>query len=620
MGVSGCGKSTIGTLLAENLQIPFYDGDDFHSVDNVEKMKAGTPLDDYDRGNWLENINIKAQDCESRGVSAVFACSALKNKYREVLSTKLNNFIWVYLKGSSESILERLNKRVGHFMPIELLKSQFATLEEPRNALIIDLTKSKEDIIVEIVSKMNKKEFGLVGLGVMGKSLARNLARNGTRLSLYNRFVENKEVKIAEKFVDEYQELADSIGFEDLPQFVSSLSTPRKIFLMIKAGTVTDLFLDLLLPLLEPEDIVIDGGNSHFRDTKRRIERLNNIGMYFIGTGVSGGEKGALEGPSIMPSGNKDAYELLQPYFEKIAAKDKSGLPCCKYIGIEGSGHFIKMVHNGIEYAEMQLLAEVYALLRYKNGLQPKEISSVFESWNITNLGSYLLEITAKLLKKTEPNGAFLIDRILDKAGNKGTGNWSSIEAIELGNPSTMITSALFARYLSTIKFQNEDLDSKTSASKEVLNIDIIKEAYALARIINHQQGFKLISEASKKYTWKLNFSEIARIWTNGCIIRSVLMESLVEELKNIEGDLLNSKNIRNTITGSKTKLKDAILSFIEADIPAPCFLSSLDYINALENKVKTANIIQAQRDFFGAHTYQRNDEMSEAYYHTEWE
>ena len=466
---------------------------------------------------------------------------------------------------------------------------------------------------------LQKSSFGIIGLGVMGKSLARNFANKGVNLSLYNRNVPGKEEQIANKSINDYPELNTAKGFEDLKLFVDSLQKPRKIFLMIKAGEETTQFIHEIMPLLSPDDILIDGGNSYFGDTKMHIDLLKTEQIHFIGTGVSGGELGALNGPSIMPSGDPKAYSEIEYYLNLIAAKDINGQPCCTYIGPEGSGHFVKMVHNGIEYAEMQLIAETYAYLRYVSKLNPEAISSIFKEWNAGELNSYLLEITSQLLLKKE-NESYLIDIILDVAGNKGTGNWTTISASELGIPSTMITSALFARYLSTIKeavtsLQNKNFEVKVSST---ISESLIKDSYKLARITNHQQGFLLLQTASNHYNWNLNLQEIARIWTNGCIIRSVFMEQVIL-LFQTQNDIFDDLSIKELITNLKPALKEFCVSAIQHDLTIPCHFSALDYLNTLRGNYATANIIQAQRDYFGAHTYQKIGDISGKYYHTQW-
>lgn len=620
MGVSGSGKTTIGQLLASQLGIEFFDGDDFHSASNIEKMKAGQPLDDHDRYDWLKNINGIANKVLAAHTSAVIACSALKKQYREIISANLKpSIIWIYLHGTKELIQQRMANRKNHYMPVALLQSQFDILEIPNESIKIDISLDPQTMVNTILQETNKSTLGVVGLGVMGKSLARNWARAGVKLSLYNRFVKGVEEQVAEKTIQAYPELENASGFEDLPSFVHSLAKPRIIFMMIKAGKETDVFIDEILPHLEAGDILIDGGNSHYADTKNRIAYLEKQLIHFIGTGVSGGEKGALYGPSIMPSGSFEAYQKIEHLLYSIAAKDKNGNPCSAYIGPEGSGHFVKMVHNGIEYAEMQLIAETYAYLRYIQGLDPYNIAQVFDEWNQGSLHSYLLESTVQILQKKEGE-SYLIDLILDVAGNKGTGNWATIAASELGIPAGMITGALFARYISTLKESVRHLKqaSITNIHSTQLNIDTIKAAYTAARIINHQQGFLIIRTASLEYNWNLDISNIARIWTNGCIIRSTLMEKLIPAFRE-HYELFEFPEFKEEILRLKPELKSFCISALEFDLSIPCYTASLDYLNSLSATYATANIIQAQRDFFGAHTYQKKNDSSGAYYHTEW-
>ena len=449
IGVSGVGKSTIGCLLAEVLNVPFYDGDDFHSESNVLKMSSGKPLDDKDRAGWLHSLNdLARQEADKKG--CVIACSALRAVYREKLSDGIwSNVHWIYLNGSFDEIKSRIDKRKGHFMGAGLLLSQFDTLEEPNQAIKVDISLTPKKIIEVISKQLEKSTFGLFGLGVMGKSLARNLANKGFKISLFNRHVDGTEEDVAKNFKEEFSELSSSLPFDDLKAFFDSLQKPRKIMLMVNAGKVIDDVIEDLLPHLEEGDILIDGGNSNYNDSNKRTEYLKSKKIRFVGAGVSGGEEGALKGPSIMPGCEKDTYKAVQPFLEAIAAKDAGGLPCCTRIGTGGSGHFVKMVHNGIEYVEMQLLAEVFTLLK-ATGKDPDQIADVLETWKVT-ANSYLLEITIDILRKKEGDD-WLVNKIMDKAGNKGTGNWTAIASAQLGMPSTMITSALYARYISFFK------------------------------------------------------------------------------------------------------------------------------------------------------------------------
>ena len=619
MGVSGCGKSTIGNMLADDLKIQFFDGDNYHPKENIKKMSSGNALNDDDRHGWLVTLNELAKE-QLKNNSCVIVCSALKQKYRTLLSQGIEERTkWVYLSGSFEIIYNRINSRKDHFMSSKLLQSQFDTLEIPENAINIDIEQSPEEIIKKIKEElMDKSEFGLLGLGVMGKSLCRNLANNGFNISMFNRHVEGVEENVAKDFKSEYDELASSRPFDDLKKFVESIQQPRKIMLMVNAGKTVDIVINDLLPHLSEGDIIIDGGNSNYNKTKERFEYLKSKSIHFIGTGVSGGEEGALKGPSIMPSGDLNAYKKVQPFLEAIAAKDENNLPCCTYIGPEGSGHFVKMVHNGIEYAEMQLLAEVFGILS-ATGKNPDQIADILENWK-TTANSYLLEITIDILRKKEGND-WLVHKILDKAGNKGTGNWATIATAQLGAPTTMIATALFARYIS---FYKEDRVEayKTFRDNAKLKFDMssddLLKTYQFARIVNHYQGINMIHQASESYNWNLNLSEIARIWTAGCIIKSDLMVELVEVLKS-SPSILKSVKIIDKIKSLKPSTNKVIAECILKELPIPCLSEAVNFFNSYTTSDSSANLIQAQRDYFGAHTYQRIDDSSGKFHHTNW-
>lgn len=619
MGVSGVGKSTIGILLSEELKIPFFDGDDFHPEGNILKMSKGEALNDDDRLGWLQTLN-KLAIKRLKNSGCIIVCSALKESYREILSANIRaSSKWVFLNGSFEQIQDRINDRQGHFMNSDLLQSQFDILEEPKDAINVEISSTPKNIVEMISKQLSKKsEFGLFGLGVMGKSLARNLAGKEFGISLFNRHVDGQEVDVAKNFQKEFEELSSAIPFDSLEPFVNSLQRPRKIMLMVNAGKIVDSVIEDLLPFLDEGDILIDGGNSNYNKTKERFEYLESKNLRFVGTGVSGGEEGALKGPSIMPGCDKETYKDVQPFLEAIAAKDANNLPCCTWIGTGGSGHFVKMVHNGIEYVEMQLLAEVFNILKAM-GKNPDQTASILESWKET-ANSYLLEITIDILRKKEGN-EWLVNKIMDKAGNKGTGNWTTIASAQLGVPSTMIASALFARYTSFYKEERVEANGNFAPDNNPnleFSIDDILKAYQFARLLNHYQGFKLIQVASDNHNWGLNLSELSRIWTNGCIIRSDLMIELVTIFKASDNLLINDDIIR-MINALKPSAKKVVSECVLNEVAIPNLSESINFLNSFSVANSSANLIQAQRDYFGAHTYQRNDDDTNKFHHTDW-
>lgn len=619
MGVSGCGKTTIGKQLALEQGLPFFDADDFHPKANIEKMKNDLPLSDSDRLPWLYTLAEKIYDWENNE-GAVLACSALQESYRKILSTKQSNIFWVYLSGTFEVISERLKKRTNHYMKSELLKSQFDTLEVPDYGVHVNIENSIDEIVQHINSKlkqMNHSEFGVIGLGIMGKSLSLNIAEKGFDISVFNR-PEYGEELVVSNFIKDNHTLKNISGFTDLEPFVASLATPRKILIMIKAGNAIDSVINQLIPYLSKGDIIIDGGNSYYKDTEKRSDYLANKEVHFVGCGISGGEEGARKGPSMMPGGTLESYKNIASILETISAKDKNGKPCCNYIGPGGAGHFVKMVHNGMEYAEMQLLTEVYAIMRIS--MDNEKIAQIISHWKSLDLSSYLLEITIDILQKKEGN-QYLLDIILDSAGSKGTGSWSSKAALDLGSVNTMMSSAVFARYVSSFKEKRQSLSSRLKYVSEKIeepNIKVLEKAYRFARMINHYQGFELIRLASIEYHWKLNLSEIARIWTNGCIIRSDFMEKSVEIFKENE-NYFEDQSIFKGLMSSESSVKDCIAYGLDKRIPLDTFYAAYNYWIAITTENLPANLIQAQRDYFGAHTYQRKDDSTFNYYHTNW-
>ncbi|RZV70547.1 MAG: NADP-dependent phosphogluconate dehydrogenase [Flavobacteriaceae bacterium] len=464
-----------------------------------------------------------------------------------------------------------------------------------------------------------KSEFGIIGLGVMGKSLARNFSSKGFNLSLFNRHVSGKEENVAKEFIKVHDELRICQSFDDLEKFVSSLETPRKILIMVNAGEAIDSVISDLLDFIQPNDILIDGGNSHYKATNRRKNKLSEANVQFVGMGVSGGEEGALKGPSLMPGCDQQAYSKIEHYLKEIAAKDYEGNPCCRFIGNEGAGHFVKMVHNGIEYAEMQLIAEIYSILRYINKIDPNNISEILTDWNRSEIQNYLLESTAIILKK-KTGDDYVLDSILDQASHKGTGAWTSMAAAELGVPFTMSTAALNARFISSLKETRVKISKEIELKRdaEPLDLNSIKHAYKLARIVNHIQGFMLIESASKSYSWNIDLKNVAKVWTNGCIIASKLMIKLANNLEK-DSSLIENTLMFDQVKMNYTDLKRTVSGALQGSFPIPCLSESLNYINAITQADGVGNLIQAQRDFFGAHTYKLKDDPEGPSHHTEW-
>lgn len=588
-------------------------------------MSAGHPLNDEDRQPWLQALADQLLTSEQKG-GAVLACSALKNWYREKLSVS-DNLRWIHLTGSRDLIWERMLARKNHYMKAGMLDSQIAVWEKPQTGFLLDITGTPGQLLEaslhNLISQPMKMKMGVIGMGVMGKSLALNLAEKGVPVSLYNRFVAGKEEGIAKKVLEENPEFSNMLAFEDLQQFVDSLEKPRRILMMIPAGAAIDAQLDALIPILEKDDLVIDGGNSFYLDSDRRVNRLKEVGMHFLPMGVSGGEEGARKGPSIMPGGNAEGYAMVEDFLGRISAKDKDGKPCVTYVGPGGSGHFIKMVHNSIEYGEMQVLAELVHLLRFGFGCSAEQVSGIFSDWGKGELKSFLLEITADLLLFKE-NGELLLDKILDQAGQKGTGAWSLTTALEYGIPYSPLAEAVNARGVSGEKamrvafsktFQHEF--QKVEGSLEAW-LPKIKEAYGLARIINHEVGFRLMKTVSDTKGWNLNFNEIARIWTNGCIIRSGLMETISANYSD-QVSFFEMTGVKEQVISGRKALAELVGLGLTHGFALPVMSAGINYLLGRITAESSASVIQAQRDYFGAHTYQRKDDPSGKFYHTQW-
>jgi 6-phosphogluconate dehydrogenase len=609
MGVAGVGKTTIGLALSKAAGIPFFDGDDYHSSSNRDKMSAGIALSDEDRTAWLFELQAVIENTLHKS-SCILACSALKKAHRAILEKNSNAIQFVYLEGSKKLIEQRLENRIGHYFPASLLASQLETLEPPENAFTISIAQSPSAIVEMIMKTVfnqntKKAEVGLMGLGVMGKSLTQNFVRNGISVAVYNRELKGVEESVAKNFVESLPLLKDTEAFCDYTSFIDALQSPKKIFLLIEAGRATEAVLSELAILLNKGDIIIDLGNTFYKETETRIHNFAKKGIHLIGAGISGGERGALNGASIMPSGTKDAYDLVAPYLNSIAAKDKNNQACSTYIGEGGSGHFVKMVHNGIEYAEMQLLAEIYGLERAA-GKNPTEIAKMLSSWKLDKLDSFLLNATINILN-TKEGEQWLIDKIVDVSESKGTGTWATNALTNAAIPASVIANALYARQISSYKNLRVQLEKNYPNKKEGISINeaSLKNAYHFTRMIIHFQAFWLLDEFSKKNNWHLNLSEIARIWTKGCIIQSDLMETLVPILK-ITPTILLDERITEQIKTTAPAATEIAITALENKIATPIISDAIQFFNAISTADSTANLIQAQRDFFGAHTFLR--------------
>ena len=618
MGVAGVGKTTIGLALSKAVGIPFFDGDDYHSSSNRDKMSAGIALSDEDRTHWLLALQALI-DSSLKSSSCIIACSALKKAHRAILEKNSNSIRFVYLQGNKKLIEQRLENRIGHYFPASLLASQLDTLEPPENAFTVSITESPSAIVELIMKtvlnqKTKKAEIGLMGLGVMGKSLAQNFVRSGIKFAVYNRELKGVEESVAKNFVESLPLLKDTQAFCDYTSFIDSLQSPKKIFLMIESGRATEAVLSELAILLNKGDIIIDLGNTFYKETETRIIHFAQKGIHLIGAGISGGEQGALNGPSIMPSGAKEAYDLVAPYLNSVAAKDKNNQACSTYIGEGGTGHFVKMVHNGIEYAEMQLLSEIYGLASAA-GKNPTEIANMLFVWKADKLDSFLLNATINILN-TKEGDHWLIEKIVDVSESKGTGTWATNALTNAAVPASLIANALYARQISSYKNLRVQLAKNYPNKKEIISLNetALKNAYHFTRMVIHFQGFWLLDEFSKNNNWQLNLSEIARIWTKGCIIQSELMEALVPILK-ITPTILLETSITEQIKNTAPAASEIVIQALENKIATPIISDAIQFFNAISTAHSTANLIQAQRDFFGAHKFLRIDATATEHY-----
>lgn len=467
---------------------------------------------------------------------------------------------------------------------------------------------------------MSRQQIGVVGMAVMGRNLALNIESRGYTVSVFNRSREKTEEVIAE---NPGKKLAPYYTVEE---FVESLETPRRILLMVKAGEGTDKAIESLKPYLTKGDIIIDGGNTYYHDTIRRNRELSAEGFNFIGTGVSGGEEGALKGPSIMPGGQKEAYDLVAPILEQIAAVAEDGEPCVAYIGADGAGHYVKMVHNGIEYGDMQLIAEAYSLLKHGLDLSNEELAKTFSEWNDGELSSYLIDITKDIFTKKDEAGNYLVDVILDEAANKGTGKWTSQSSLDLGEPLSLITESVFARYISSLKEQ------RVAASKVLTGPQVtpfsgdkgefsekVRRALYLGKIVSYAQGFSQLRAASDENNWDLKYGEIAKIFRAGCIIRAQFLQKITDAYAENPAiaNLLLAPYFRKVADDYQQALRDVVAYAVQNGIPVPTFSAAIAYYDSYRSAVLPANLIQAQRDYFGAHTYKRTDK--DGVFHTDW-
>ena len=475
------------------------------------------------------------------------------------------------------------------------------------------------------MTNQNKTDIGLIGLAVMGENLALNMESKGWYVSVYNRTVPGVEEGVVDRFMNSRAKGKNIEGFTDIKAFVDSIATPRKIMMMVRAGSPVDELMEQLFPLLSPGDILIDGGNSNYEDTNRRVKLAESKGFLFVGSGVSGGEEGALNGASIMPGGSEKAWSEVKPILQSIAAKAPDGTPCCQWVGPAGSGHFVKMIHNGIEYGDMQLIAEAYSLLKGGLNLTNEELAQTFTEWNNGELSSYLIDITKDIFTKKDEDGNYLVDVILDEAANKGTGKWTSQSALDLGEPLSLITESVFARYISSLK------DQRVAASKVLSGpqaqpagdkaefIEKVRRALYLGKIVSYAQGFSQLRAASEEYNWDLNYGEIAKIFRAGCIIRAQFLQKITDAYaENPQiANLLLAPYFKQIADDYQQALRDVVAYAVQNGIPVPTFAAAVAYYDSYRAAVLPANLIQAQRDYFGAHTYKRIDK--EGVFHTEW-
>ena len=466
-------------------------------------------------------------------------------------------------------------------------------------------------------------DIGLVGLAVMGENLALNMESKGFHVSVYNRTVEK-----VDHFMEGRGKGLKFYGAHSLEDFIASLKSPRKVFLMVKAGKPVDDFIEKLIPLLDKGDIIIDGGNTHFPDTARRTEYVESKGLLYVGTGVSGGEEGALKGPSMMPGGSPATWPFVKPIFQSISAKVADGTPCCDWVGQGGAGHFVKMVHNGIEYGDIQLICECYQIMKDILGMTNDEMHETFAEWNKGDLDSYLIEITRDILAKKDEDGEYVLDYILDTAGQKGTGKWTAISALDLGEPLTLISESVYARCLSALKEERVEASKILEGPKPVkfpgdrkAFLEDLRRALFASKVVSYAQGYSLMRAAAKEYGWDLNYGGIALLWRGGCIIRSVFLGKIKEAFDKDPqiANILLDPYFKDKLAEAQSGWRNVVAQAVVNGVPAPCMTAALEYYDGYRTERLPANLLQAQRDYFGAHTYERTDRPRGEFFHTNW-
>lgn len=654
MGVAGCGKTTVAGILQDRWGWDVAEADEFHPQANVDKMHSGIPLTDEDRWPWLETIRAWMTEKENEGRSTIVTCSALKKSYRDVLRRGGARVLFMHLDGDRDLLASRLAARTGHFMPASLLDSQYATLEplQPDElGAVVDIAGTPTEIANDVQAKIKHilsargagnddahatADVGVYGLGVMGAALARNLAGHFTTA------VTNIDPAYTDRFMAAHGGEGRFVPAVGAAEFVANLRRPRKILLMVTAGPAVDSVLAELSEHLDSGDVVVDMGNSHFRDTRRREVLMRQRGIQFVGCGTSGGEEGALTGPALMVGGTDESYAVLRPVFEAIAARAGDGTSCAVHVGPDGAGHLTKTLHNGIEYAEMQVIAEVYHLLRYFLQLDNDAVADVLEGWADGELSSYLLEISGAILR----TGGDFIDQISDRASHKGTGAWSTMIGVELGVDVSMLAGALFARFASTSRLRGAwaagdaaggasgdaaasaasyaagaagDAPRPGGASALAVDLDAedLRRAMWLAKLVAYAQGLEVIRAASAAYDWNVDLSAVCRGWRAGCIIRCAMLDEFARLVESGDPmDILTKHSAR--VEEYLPSLRKVVSAAALAQAPILNLPATLAYLDAARSKRLPTALIQAQRDYFGAHGFEMLGK--EGLFHGPWQ